>query len=104
MARITLKRGNDQIVTLKGLRTTSSPPVYLNEAVVKGQLRDNKEQPIPGYQDISLPYVPGSDGNYEWVIESSTMMLPKGSEYSMVFTARQAELNYRVVHPVSVVD
>jgi hypothetical protein len=104
MARITLKRGNDQVVTLKGLRTTTPPPIYLNTAIVKATLRDQKEQPIPGFQDISLPYVPGSDGNYEWVIDSTVMMLPKGSEYSLVFVAKQDELDYRVVHPVSVVD
>jgi len=102
--RVILKRGNDQVVTLLGLRTTAKPPVYLNAATVKATLRDSKEQPLPAFQNIVMPYVPGSNGDYEWSIESELMMLPKGVDYTLEFTAEQAGLNYRIVHPVSVVD
>jgi len=102
--RVTLKRGNDQVVTVKGLRTTDQPPVYLNAATVKGTLHDQKGQPIPIFADVPFQYVPDSKGDYEWQIESQTMMLPKGMEYSLVLTAKQDELDYRTVHVVSVVD
>lgn len=105
MSRIVLKRGNDQVVALLGLRTTDQPPTYLNDAVVKATLHDSKGQPIPAHSDVLMPYVAGSEGRYEWNIEADdTMVLPKGTEYQLVLTAKQDELNYRVVHMVSVVD
>lgn len=102
--RVVLKRGNDQVVTLVGLRTTDQPPTFLNAATVKATLHDSRGQPIPDFSDVPMAYVDGSDGNYEWPIEADTMMLPKSTEYSLVLTAEQANLNYRVVHVVSVVD
>jgi hypothetical protein len=104
MSRVILKRGNDQVVTMTGLRTTAVVPVYLNEATVKATLQDSKGANIPAFTDVPMVYVPDSSGDYEWVIESDTMMLPKSVEYSLVITAVQEGLNYRVVHPVSVVD
>lgn len=102
--RVTLRRGNDQVVTLKGLRTTTQPPQYLNAAIVKTTLHDPKGQPIPQFTDVPMMPVASSNGDYEWHIESQTMMLPKSTDYSMVVTAKQAELDYRAVHVVSVVD
>ena len=103
MTRVVLKRGNDQVVTLLGLRAVDTN-MYLNEAVVKATLKDSKGNNVPAFVDVPMMYVPASDGAYEWVIESDTMMLPKNVEYSLVITAVQESLNYRVVHPVSVVD
>lgn len=102
--RIVLKRGNDQVVTLVGLRTTDLEPVYLNAATVKATLLDAKGQPMADFSDVPMPYVSGSQGNYEWTVEADAMMLPIGSEYSLVMTARQDELDYRVLHAVSVAD
>lgn len=102
--RVTLKRGNDQVVTLTGLRTTTQPPTYLNAATVKATLHDPKGQPMPAYSDIPMVYIADSNGNYEWQIASELMMLPPSNDYSMVLTAKQDELDYRVVHVVSVVD
>jgi hypothetical protein len=104
MARIVLKRGNDQVVTLTGLRTTDPTPIYLNAATVKATLCDSKGQPLPDFSDVVMPYVDGSEGNYEWAIEADAMMLPKSTEYSLILTAQQDELDYRAVHAVSVVD
>lgn len=101
--RVVLRRGNDQIVTLTGLRTTLSSQ-YLNAATVTATLRDSKEQPIPVYLNVRMTYVPASDGEYEWLIEGSTFMLPKNVEYSLEIKAEQQGLNYRIVHPVSLVD
>jgi len=101
--RVVLRRGNDQVVTLLGLKTTDTK-VYLNLATVKGTLLDSRGCPIPGFQNIPMTYVPGSDGNYEWVVEGSTMMLPKNVEYSLEINAEQSGLTYRSVNVVSVVD
>lgn len=101
--RVILKRGNDQIVSMTGLRNTKTG-TYLNDATVKASLFDSKWQPLPYFQDAQMAYVPGSNGNYQWQVEGSQMMLPKGTEYSLVFTAEQGGLNYRVVHVVSIVD
>jgi hypothetical protein len=103
MARVIIRRGNDQVVTLVGLRTTDTGQ-YLNSATVKATLRDSKEQPIPAFSNVPMRYVPGSDGAYEWPIEADTMMLPKNVEYSLEIKAVQADLNYRTVHVVSVID
>lgn len=102
--RVIIKRGNDQIVTMLGLRTTSQPPIYLNAATVKATLQDNKGAVVPPFQDVPMNYVAGSNGNYEWVIDSVHTMIPKGQEYALILTAKQDELDYRTVHAVSVVD
>ena len=101
--RVVLRRGNDQVVTLTGLRT-SDTHIYLNAAVVKATLLDSKSRPILSHQNVSMTYVPDSDGAYEWFVKGSTMMLPKSSEYQLVITATQAGFTYRVVHVVSVVE
>ena len=103
MARVIIRRGNDQVVTLVGLRTTDTGQ-FLNAATVKATLRDSKEQPIPAFQNVLMRYVPGSDGAYEWQIEAETMMLPKNVEYSLEVKAVQGPLNYRTVHVVTVID
>ena len=87
--RVILRRGNDQVVTLVGLRTTDTNQ-YLNQATVKATLRDSKEQPIPAFQNVPMSYVPNSDGAYEWRIEADTMMLSKSVEYSLEIKAVQA--------------
>jgi hypothetical protein len=102
--RVTLRRGNDQVVTMVGLRTTDAPPTFLNSATVKATLHDPKGQPLPMFTDVTMEYVPESDGNYEWHIAADTMMLPKSVEYSLVMTAKQGELDYRAVHVASVID
>jgi hypothetical protein len=101
--RVILKRGNDQVVTLVGLRTTDTD-TYLNNATVRATLLDSKGKPLPAFQDVLMTYVPASDGDYEWTIEGTTMMLPKNVEYSLVITAEEDEMNYRTVHVVSVID
>jgi hypothetical protein len=103
MSRIVLKRGNDQVVTLLGLRAVQTEE-YLNEATVRASLQDSHGHGVAAFQNIPMTYVPGSDGNYEWSIESDTMMLSKSVEYSLVLTAEQEGINYRTVHVVSVVD
>ena len=101
--RIVLKRGNDQVVTLKGLRATDLN-TFLNEAAVFATLLDSRNAPVPAFSHVPMLYVPESDGDYEWVIESDTMMLPKSVEYALEIKAAQEGLNYRVVHPVSISD
>lgn len=101
--RVVLRRGNDQVVTLLGLKTTDTK-VYLNLATVTGTLFDSKGHAIPGFQNVPMTYVPDSEGNYEWLIEGVTMMLPKNVEYTLEIKAVQSGLNYRSVNPVSVVD
>lgn len=102
--RITLKRGNDQVVTLVGLRTTATPPVYLNTATVVATLLDHKGQVVQPFDEVEVVYVPASEGDYAWEIEGSDLMIPKGIDYSLVLTAEQDGLDYRTVHVVSVVD
>ena len=101
--RVVLRRGNDQVVTLKGLRSVN-PDTYLNEAVVKATLLDSKGTAIPAFQNVPMAYVSDSNGEYEWVIEGGTMMLPKNVEYSLEIKAEQQGLTYRSVNIVSVID
>ena len=101
--RLILKRGNDQVVTLSGLQATSTK-MYLNDATVSATLQDSRGNPVPPFDYVPMTYVPASDGSYEWLIESDTMMLPKNVEYSLEIKAEQGGLNYRVVHVVSVID
>lgn len=101
--RLILKRGNDQIVTLTGLQADGTGE-YLNDALVKATLLDGRGQPIPPFQNLTMPYKAGSDGEYEWIIDAPTMMLAKNVEYLLVITAKQGELDYRTVRPVTVED
>lgn len=101
--RLTLRRGNDQKVTLSGLRGVETD-VYLNSATVKATLFDSRGTPIPVFTDVPMTYVTASNGSYEWRIASHTLMLGLGVEYQLVITARQGELDYRTVRAVSVVD
>jgi hypothetical protein len=105
MSRIVLKRGNDQSVRMTGLhKVGTSPKQYLNAATVKASLFDSKGLAVPSYQNVTMAYVPDSNGTYEWVIEGSLMSLAKGQEYSLVFTAEETGMNYRTVHQVTVAD
>ena len=103
MSRIVLRRGNDQVVSLLGLRATETQE-YLNTATVVATMLDSRGVAIPSLADIPMVYVPDSNGDYEWVIESATMMLQKNVEYSLEIRAVQEGLNYRRVDVVSVVD
>lgn len=102
-SRVILKRGNDQVVTLSGLRATQTGD-FLNAATVFATLYDSKGKIVPAFVKVPMTYVSGSDGDYEWVIESDTMMLPKSVEYSLEIKAEQQGLNYRTVRMVSVID
>ena len=102
--RVVLKRGNDQVVTLVGLRTTDPVTVYLNAATVTATLYDSRGTVVEPFQDVPMPYVPESDGEYELAIAAATSMLPKSVEYSLEIKAVQDDLNYRAVHVTSVVD
>jgi hypothetical protein len=101
--RVTLRRGNDQVVTLVGLRT-SDTAIWLNAADVKATLLDQKGKPLPAFVNQPMTYIPGSNGTYEWFVHANQMMLPKGVEYQLEVKAQQAGFTYRVVHVVSVVD
>lgn len=101
--RLTLRRGNDQKVTLSGLRGVETD-VFLNAATVKATLFDSRGKPIPVFSDVVMSYVTDSEGNYEWRIASHTLMLPPGVEYQLVISAKQDELDYRTVRPVSIVE
>ena len=90
------------MVTLLGLQSVEG--IYLNAATVKATLRDSKEMPIPAFANVSMPYIPGSDGAYYWWVQGAVMMLPKHVEYSLEIKAEQSGLKYRVVHVVSVID
>lgn len=99
--RVILRRGTDQVVTLKGLRTADA---YLNSAMVTATLYDSKEKVVPAFANVPMLYVPGSNGAYEWRIAGPTMMLPKSVEYTLEIKGTQEALRYRTVHVVSVVD
>jgi len=101
--RIVVKRGNDQIISLMGLKSTDDN-IYLNSATVTASLRDYRGNVVPPFEEVPMAYVTGSDGNYEWFIDSIDSMLPKGVEYQLEIKAEQAGVNYRTVHVVSVVD
>ena len=101
--RVILRRGNDQVVTLQGLRTTKTG-VYLNEATVKATLMDSRNQIVQPFEEVTMNYVSGSNGDYEWLIEGETLLLKKNVEYSLEIKAEESGLNYRTVHAVSVVD
>ena len=101
--RVILRRGNDQVVTLTGLRT-SDTKIYLNDADVKATLLDSKGKIIPQFQNVPMTYVIGSNGAYEWFVHANQMMLPKSVEYQLEIKAQQSGFNYRVVHVVSVID
>lgn len=102
--RIELKRGNDQVVQLPGLRLRATPTTYLNAATVVGTLYDSHHAVVPGYGAVTFSYVVSSNGTYEWVIDGKYFMLASGTLYSLEITARQEEKDFRAVYEVTIAD
>lgn len=100
--RITLLRGNDQVLELPGLRTAPAG-VYLNAATVSAVLWTTGTGAAI-VLTISMLYVASSDGVYQGGIEGSTFLSPAGDAYELVVTAVEAGQNYRIVYGVDVRD
>ena len=101
--RITLKRGNDQIITLSGLRIMHTAE-YLNAATVIGNILDVKGKPVPSLSNATMTYVPDSNGEYEWKVAGQATMIPPNKSYLLVVTAAQESMHYRTTCPVTVED
>lgn len=103
--RLELKRGNDQIVTLPRLRLTGVIPYqYLNAATVKATLLDGFGIVQEPFHEVTLTYVPDSEGTYQWEIDGPQLMMPKGDTYRLEVTAVEAGMDFREVYAVTVID
>lgn len=101
--RITLLRGNDQVLQLPRLRTGRAPITYLNAATAEAVLQTTADPPVT-LLTIPLTYVAASDGTYEGPIEGPTFLEPEGLEYQLVVTAVEAGQHYRTVLDVWITD
>lgn len=99
---LTLKRGNDQIITLPGLRVAATG-VFLNTATVIAKLYDKEGNQV--YQDtmVYVGSIPGN-GTYAMSIAGATLMLPKSSLYSLEVRAVEAGQEFRAVYTVNLTD
>jgi len=101
--RIELKRGNDQIVTLPGLRLVSNGQ-FLNAAVVTATLYDSKGVVVPSVNQVTMEHVPDSNGDYLWPIDGHTLMLSPSTQYTLVITAREDEKDFRASYEVTITN
>jgi hypothetical protein len=74
METVTFYRGNTQVLTLKGLYSggdeTTGPVEYQNSAAVTATLNDVNGNPQPWLSGVTLAYVAGSNGWYQYTIPS----------------------------------
>ena len=82
--------GNTQMLTLQGLASggddTTGPLVYVDNANVTATLMDPNWFPVTGFNNLTMTYVPGSEGWYQCIIPSSLQALTK-QRYTLVIDA-----------------
>jgi len=75
MISLTFYRGNTQVLTLKGLHSggdeTTGTQVFQNAATVTATLNDQNGNPVTGFNGVTLAYVSGSNGWYQYTVPSS---------------------------------
>ena len=80
---------NDLYVEIDGLHDGLTPTSYFNAATVSATLRDSTGTAVTGATNITLNYVPASNGKYIGSIQES-FNPPIGSGYKLEITAIQS--------------
>ncbi len=81
-------QGNTQAITLEGLQDVVSG-AYLNAAALSATLYDPNGNAVAECTDVNMPYVPGSNGNYQGIFGDNNFMPPVGTGYRLVVTGTQ---------------
>lgn len=91
--KITLNPNNDEVLELDGLSDIITG-FFQDTATVSATLYDQTGAPVPGATNISMAYIPGTNGNYRGIITSGSFSPnPPGnlgntiSGYKLVITA-----------------
>lgn len=90
MTIVVLYASNTQVLTLKGLYsggdTTTGPLVWQNAASVTATLNDVNDSPVAGLTNLTMTYVPKSNGWYQCTVPSSFSPIPDVN-YTLVIDA-----------------
>jgi hypothetical protein len=90
MTPVTFYRGNTQVLTVKGLYSggdeTTGAVTYQNGATVTATLNDQNGNPVSGLNGVTLIYVAGSNGWYQYTVPSS-FNPAAGYSYTLVIDA-----------------
>lgn len=98
MTRDTIYIDNDNDLYISGLRT-SGRKTYTTDAVITVSLLDASGNAVSGAQDISCPFVGGSNGDYRGVATAamcSNSHLTAGSNYTAVFESSNYGLHWEL--------
>ncbi len=83
--------GNDTWVRIPALTDNAGAPV--NDAVVEATLFDANDVEVGGQVwPLVLPYVPGSDGRYEVILDKAVQVVNNG-QYEMKYTVVSGALD-----------
>lgn len=78
--------GNTNVVRLSGLKRADAGP-YINDASVEVTVKDMAGNPVTGQTwPAGMPYVAGTDGNYEGVL-SASLAIVAGRTYTAFVNA-----------------
>lgn len=79
--KLTMYQNNTQLLKITGLRDSSQN--FITDAALLATLLDQNRSQVQNCIDISVPYVTGSNGDYQGTIPSA-FEAPVGTEYTMV--------------------
>ncbi len=100
--KVTLVQQNTQGLKLSGLRDGTQPfPNFVNTAVLTATLVDQTREPDSVLNQIPMPYIAASNGDYEGTVPS-TFKAPLGSEYTLIIDGdgQGAHLHMEIVAEV----
>ena len=105
MNKVYLTQGNTQTIALNGLQTTDQfgNVSFLDAASLTASLYDDQGNPVAGLVNVTLTYVPASNGNYTCTFGDDTFVPPEGTGYSLVITGNQNLSYIRLEIPVEVI-
>ena len=86
-ARVVLFQDNTQRIQLHGLRDADTG-VFINGASLTATLLDQNRNQVAGLIGVAMPYVSGTNGNYQGTVGAS-FAPPVGTNYTLIIDGDQ---------------
>lgn len=99
--KLTIFQNNDQWIELSGLSDGLEPTTFFNAATVKATLRDSTNSVVSGINELTLTYVPASNGIYRGLVEDS-FAAPLGGGYTLQINAIEGTAVGNWFNPVKI--
>lgn len=95
---------NSQYLQISGLKDQSiTPPVYVNDAVLTGNLLDSTGVAVPGMTGITGQFQTATNGVYRFPVDPTTFDPAVASNYTLVVDGGSSRGHYHDEIPVQVV-